>query len=187
MKKNLLIPLLETVRGRIILMLVTAVLGSVLLASSASADPDRPALGVTDPGLLALITDDDFFATADLIALLDPSATATQHYGPYQSGSPDSGSCGNDWAQDTFDRHFTVKHNPDGTFTVIQQFKNGSFSTDAGFSPGACESGPPQGLVVAAACSATSSFPFHQARHRRRLILPALRTFPTCRAQLPVS
>jgi len=149
MKKNLLIPLLETVRGRIILVLVTAVLGSVLLASSASADPDRPALGVTDPGLLALITDDDFFATADLIALLDPSATATQHYGPYQSGSPDSGTCGNDWAQDTFDRHFTVKHNPDGTFTVIQQFKNGSFSTDAGFSPGACESGPPQGAMIA--------------------------------------
>ena len=49
----------------------------------------------------------------------------------------------------SFDRHFTVKHNPDGTFTVIQQFKNGSFSTDAGFSPGACESGPPQGAVIA--------------------------------------
>src|SRR5437773_11672623 len=105
MKKNLLIPLLETVRGRIILMLVTAVLGSVLLASSASADPDRPALGVTDPGLLALITDADFFATADLIALLDPSATATQHYGPSQSGSPHSGTSASAWAQDPLHRH----------------------------------------------------------------------------------
>jgi hypothetical protein len=46
-----------------------------------------------------------------------------------------------------FDRHFTVRHNPDGTFTVVQQFKNGSFVTNMGFSPGACETGPPQGTV----------------------------------------
>jgi len=80
------------------------------------------------------------FSTANLTILLDPpGSNATQHYGPYPSDSPDSGTCGNDWAQDTFDRHFTVKSNHDGTFTVIEQFKDGSFTTLAGPSPGACE------------------------------------------------
>jgi hypothetical protein len=64
-----------------------------------------------------LVYVDDLFATADLTALLDPpGANATQHYGPYTNNtSPDSGTCGNDWATDTFDRHFTVRRNPDGT------------------------------------------------------------------------
>jgi len=50
-------------------------------------------------------------------------------------------SCGNDWANDTFDRHFTVE--------VVEQFKDGSFTTNMGFSPGACQTGPPAGLVNA--------------------------------------
>ena len=37
---------------------------------------------------------------------------------------------------DTFDRHFTVKANGDGTFTVVEQFKNGSFVTELSTSPG---------------------------------------------------
>src|SRR5687768_12050823 len=101
------------------LKLATAVVTSLLLVSAAFADPDRPVLVLTDPSLLALITDDDLFATADLTLLLTPTGSPTQHYGPYSSGSPDSGTCGNNWAQDTFNRHFTVKHNHDGTFTVI--------------------------------------------------------------------
>ena len=109
----------------------------------AFADPDH-ARGLTDLRLLSLITDDVFFATADLTLLLDPSSGGATHYGPYPSISPDSGTCGNDWAQDTFDRHFTVKHNADGTFTVIQQFKNGSFVTDPGVSPGACDFDEPE-------------------------------------------
>src|SRR5687768_13737919 len=98
-----------------------ALLMSLVLASSASAAPDNggASSGVTDPVILALIGDDDLFATADLTVLLDPPGpNGTQHYGPYPSGSPDSGTCGNDWAEDTFDRHFTVRTNPDGTFTV---------------------------------------------------------------------
>ena len=115
-----------------------------LFASSAAADPDgRPgASGVTDPALLALITDDDLFATMNLSALLDPPAgagTPTQHYGPYPSVSPDSGTCGTDWANDTFDRHFTVRENLDGTFTVVEQFKNGSFVTMSAPGPGSCD------------------------------------------------
>src|SRR5213078_240269 len=107
----------------------------------AFADPDH-ARGLTDLRLLSLITDDVSFATADLTLLLDPSSGGATHYGPYPSSSPDSGTCGNDWATDTFDRHFTVKHNADGTFTVIEQFKDGSFVTNVGRSPGACETSP---------------------------------------------
>jgi len=120
----------------------------------ASADPDgnNSTSGLTDPALLALITDDDLFATADLAVLLNSnSMNRTQHYGPYPSSSPDSGTCGNDWAEDTFDRHFTVKTNPDGTFAVFQQFKNGSFVTNSPtqLSPGACDfsDGSPPGTV----------------------------------------
>src|SRR5437867_3048225 len=102
---------------------------SVLLASSAFAGPEGSVLGVAVPSLPTSSPADDLFATADLATLLDPSPNATQHYGPYPSGSGDSGTCGPDWAQDTFDRHFTVKRNPDGTLTVIEQFKNGSFVT----------------------------------------------------------
>jgi len=85
--------------------------------------------------------------------LLDPSAAATQHYGPYASTSTDSGTCGNDWATDTFDRHFTVRRNTNGTFLVVEQLKEGSFVTPASdsppvnFSPGACQNSIPQGIV----------------------------------------
>jgi hypothetical protein len=94
---------------------------------------------------LALITNDDLFSTMDLSTVLDPTGvTPTQHYGPYSSGSGDSGTCGPDWATDSFDRDFTVRSNGDGTFTVVEQFKNGSFVTTVapdGPSPAACDTG----------------------------------------------
>jgi len=146
------------------LVALTALALAFATSTIALADPEgvQPS-GVTDPGLLALITDNDVFSTADLSLLLATPATPlaagtpTQHYGPYTSDSPDSGTCGNDWATDTFDRHFTVKTNSDGTFTVVEQFKNGSFVTPAptgdpaaaDFSPGACESSiTPAGTVA---------------------------------------
>lgn len=142
MKKRLLIALLGA---------VTAAL--VLGGGQAAAGPDstNSTTGVTSPLILALIGNDDLFATVDLAPVLNPSGmNRTQHYGPYASGSPDSGTCG-DWATDTFDRHFTVRSNNDGTYTVVQQFKNGSFVTDAGFSPGSCDTtdGSPPGTVNA--------------------------------------
>lgn len=60
-------------------------------------------------------------------------------YGPYASGSGDSGTCGPDWANDTFDRVFTIDRHSDGTFTVREDFRNGSFVTIAGPSPAACD------------------------------------------------
>ena len=38
-----------------------------------------------------------------------------QHFGPFAGASPDSGTCGNDWAADTFTRNFMVHQNADGS------------------------------------------------------------------------
>jgi hypothetical protein len=126
-------------------------------ATPVSAAPERTGVGgPTGSALLTLIVSvgDDLFSTTDLTSLVDPTGKSTQHYGPYMSGSTDSGTCGNDWANDTFNRHFTVQRNVDGTFTVIEQFKDGSFVTPAStstqprFSPGGCQpSAPPKGTV----------------------------------------
>jgi hypothetical protein len=134
--------------GTILLTLSMGLLPAVLAA------PETTSSGVGTPaGILALIVNDDLFSTADLTTLVPavaPAPKATQHYGPYASSSPDSGTCGNDWAEDMFDRHFTVFKNQDGTLTVVQQFKRGSFETLAGPSPGSCDlDNPPGGLVDA--------------------------------------
>ena len=141
--------------------LVVIALASLLLLASgelASADPGDNTFsgGASAPGILALIGNDDVFSVTDLsVALAAPLSMGgsgrTQHYGPFASGSPDSGTCGNDWAQDTFDRHFTVRPNGDGTFTIVEQFKNGEFVTVAGLSPGACDvtDGTPPGTIRA--------------------------------------
>lgn len=68
-------------------------------------------------------------------------ASAAQHYGPFASGSPDSSTCGNNWANDTFDRHFTVDGSG-SSLTVVEDFKNGTFTTMAGPSPGGCDTNP---------------------------------------------
>ena len=67
-----------------------------------------------------------------------------RHYGPFSGASSDSGTCGNDWAEDSFDRYFKADTSPgpSGTFNVIEEFKNGRFVTAAGPSPGGCDSNP---------------------------------------------
>ncbi|HLZ23917.1 MAG TPA: hypothetical protein VKQ30_17530 [Ktedonobacterales bacterium] len=135
-------------------------LRALVLAAAVLALGVRPALaepasepsrsGSTGTAVLTLITQvgDDVFSTTNVAPLLDPTTTSTQHYGPFASSSPDSSTCGNNWAQDTFDRHFTVRNNRDGTFTVVEQFKNGAFTTFAGNSPGGCDTDP-GGTIVA--------------------------------------
>jgi hypothetical protein len=141
--------------------LVACLVALFLLSSgvTANADPggdtssfDR---GASDTSILALITDDDAFSLADLsLVLVTPlvvgGANRTQHYGPFPSGSPDSGTCGL-WAQDTYDLHFTVR--PNGlTYTVVAQYKRGDFVVDHfGPSPGSCDAmdGSPPGTVDA--------------------------------------
>ena len=118
-----------------------ALLTGLFVCATAAAAPDSASIsGLTAPSVLSMIgsTGDDTFSTMSL-SPVDPSGTPTQHYGPYTSGSPDSGTCGNDWAEDTFDRDFTVRTSA-GQTTVVEQFKNGSFVTNGGSSPGACDS-----------------------------------------------
>jgi hypothetical protein len=121
--------------------LAVAAAAGLLLCGTAAASPDSASLaGLTNTSVLTMIsgTGDDAFSTMSL-SPVDPSGTPTQHYGPYASGSPDSGTCGNDWAEDTFDRDFTVRTDSSST-TIVEQFKNGSFATNGGPSPGACDS-----------------------------------------------
>jgi hypothetical protein len=78
------------------------------------------------------------------VAILPGAGAAqgrTRHYGPFSSTSPDSGTCGNNWAVDAFDRHFTVDTRADasGAYSVTEEFKDGTFVTNAGASPGSCQ------------------------------------------------
>lgn len=129
-------------------------------ARIAAAEPDSSPLGnAALTPLLSSITGnvntvgDDQFSTMNL-ATLDPPPT--QHYGPFASGSPDSGTCGNNWAEDTYNRDFSVFFDTSGSIVVVEQFKDGSFVTGAapGFSgtqpsPGACQtSATPAGMVL---------------------------------------
>jgi hypothetical protein len=133
--------------------MAAAVATGLLLCSMAAAAPDQGSVsGLTSVSVLSMIssTGDDAFSTMSL-SPVDPSGTPTQHYGPYASGSPDSGTCGNDWAEDTFDREFVVRTASDGTTTVVEQFKNGSFVTNGPFSPGACDDSDGYGFGTLAA------------------------------------
>ncbi len=75
------------------------------------------------------------------------AAGAIHHYGLFASTSADSGTCGNNWANDTFNRFFTVNENDPNT--VLEEFKDGTFVTTEGASPGACQSGTNNGSTVA--------------------------------------
>src|SRR2546427_7161266 len=149
------------------------------ITSAAAAKPALTTTSLPNTSLTVLITSlinsvgDDTFSTIDLTTLLatyisltptplhtstsaastpadsSSSGTLTQHYGPYASGSPDSGTCGNNWADDTYNRQFTIFQNKDdGSLLVVEQFKNGNFSTPSATtpntnqSPGACNTSP---------------------------------------------
>jgi hypothetical protein len=82
-----------------------------------------------------------FFLAMGAAASADP---ATARYGPFATTSPDSGTCGNTWANDAFHRSFRVdtRANGDGTFTVFEHDRRGRFVTVAGPSPGGCQTNP---------------------------------------------
>jgi len=69
---------------------------------------------------------------------------AVKVYAPIASNSPDSGTCGNDWANDTFSRVYKAQTSPnaDGTYSLTEEFKSGTFTTVVGASPGGCETNP---------------------------------------------
>jgi len=70
-------------------------------------------------------------------------------FGPYDVASDDNGSCGNPWAADTMKRIFKVKRNRDGSFRLTRRDR-GTFLTNQGQSPGACETRRPHGQTVSA-------------------------------------
>lgn len=72
---------------------------------------------------------------------LSTGAQDSVHFGPINSGSGDSGTCGPDWANDTYKRVFdaSTTANPDGTYTATESFISGRFVTVAGPSPDACD------------------------------------------------
>jgi hypothetical protein len=88
-----------------------------------------------------------------VVALLTFSVQATaapnNHIGPFAGGSNDGGSCGNEWAVDTYTLTFAVKNNGNGTFDVKVDYKNGAFTTISGPSPGACSTANNHGTTVA--------------------------------------
>ena len=141
MKRN--VAIIRPTVALLLLPLLAAAFFAPAGVTRAAPEPGNPAGGsVLYPALLTLLNTigDDAFALVDLsTAMPITPGNGTQHYGPYASGSPNSSTCGNDWAEDTFDRDFTVHNNHDGTFTVTEQFKNGSFVTNTGASPGACD------------------------------------------------
>ena len=103
-----------------------------------------------------------FFAVALLLVgslwLANSSAAPAsrdQHFGPFAITTPDNGSCGVFWATDTFDRFWNVHNNGDGTFSVDEQDKNGSFVTLGTGSPGACEPDSKHGSTVDAGVDGT--------------------------------
>lgn len=88
---------------------------------------------------------------AMLLTALPAAADDGRHtFGPFASGSPDSGTCGNDWAADTFKRFFTVTPNGDGSYVLREDFRDGHFVTIAGASPGACETSSRHGATIRA-------------------------------------
>src|ERR1700688_4358536 len=82
-------------------------------------------------------------------------ATASQdavHFGPIDSFSGDSGTCGPDWANDTYKRVFDASTSPniDGTYNVTESFIAGRFVTLAGSSPDACDPSGTPGSTIGA-------------------------------------
>jgi hypothetical protein len=70
-------------------------------------------------------------------------------FGPYDVVNDDNGSCSNPWASDTEKRTFKVKRNHDGSYTLIRRDR-GTFVTNDGPSPGACETRRPHGTTIVA-------------------------------------
>jgi hypothetical protein len=68
-------------------------------------------------------------------------------FGPYGVVTDDKGTCGNFWAVNTMKRSFKVRRNQDGSFTVTR-YDRGTFLTNAGQSPGGCETKGKHGATV---------------------------------------
>jgi hypothetical protein len=83
------------------------------------------------------------------IALAAPGKGPPIKVGPIAVVAQDDiGTCNNVWAQDSFNKFYTITPNKDGTYNVQVNYKDGTFVTLAGKSPGACESDADNGNTV---------------------------------------
>jgi hypothetical protein len=122
---------------RALLLLALAAGALVLTSGSALASPDPGTTVLSTPLSFAV---DPFTEELQIDSMASSTSGGTQHVGPVASASGDSGTCGVDWAEDTFDRFFTIRQTGPTTYTVYEQFKNGTFVTNNAPSPGACDS-----------------------------------------------
>jgi hypothetical protein len=95
-----------------------------------------------------------WYSTAFLV-LVTSIALAAPGKGPPIKVGPvviddveDTGTCNNTWALDSFNKFYTLTANLDGTYNLQVNYKDGTFVTLAGPSPGACESGTNNGNTV---------------------------------------
>lgn len=77
------------------------------------------------------------------------NGNGTDHFAPVTVTTPDGGSCGVAWNNETFERNWSVHDNGDGTFLVTREDKQGTFETIDGPSPGACSTSQQHGSTVA--------------------------------------
>jgi len=78
----------------------------------------------------------------------------TYTYKTHVTGDADSGTCGINWATDSFDRNFSINTSNTSIFQVV--FKNGKFVTTAGPSPNACaNNGTSNGNTVGSGITGT--------------------------------
>jgi hypothetical protein len=76
-------------------------------------------------------------------SMASTAAGGTFKDGPYTATTTDSGTCGNNWAQDLFLRNFVVQLPAVGSvYTVTEKFQKGRFSSYPGPSPASCDTGP---------------------------------------------
>ncbi len=77
------------------------------------------------------------------------SASSVPQSPPYSASSSDGGTCGNQWAVDLYNRVFTQPAaDPASNYAIVEYYRNGHFSTTAGFSNGACDGGTATGHMV---------------------------------------
>jgi len=111
----------------------------------------RAVIAAAVAGLLALLAT-PLYAGGGKVGNVQPGVGGSFSDGPYAAATPDSGTCGDNWAVDLFNRKFVIKpQNPDGSWTVVQRFANGRFislgdgQSGPAPSPGACNTSPGPG------------------------------------------
>jgi hypothetical protein len=101
-------------------------------------------------GALTIAVAIGWVLTGGVNALVGAPHGDTVNYSYAGSSSTDSGTCGNDWANDTMTRNYKVypEQTVGGSYRVVETFTNGKFTTIAGQSPERCEAGTSNSLAA---------------------------------------